>query len=179
LLFIEAQQLDNQLAKLRRRAQRINLSRKVSHLSRLAYEQNFSDLFALIRVPIFKPVTGLFLTFKTLIEVIYRMLYKIKKVEKKTGQKKVYLVHCFNHQELIKTTGLNVLPRGFNTTTGKVSRKNLLHPELNAQIQVVAVRLERAGRSAESRVRTHNDNSRGLLQTILRDYQTVSTCAIT
>jgi hypothetical protein len=125
----------------------------------------------LIKIPIFKPVTGLFLPFKTLIEVIYRMLHKIRKVEKKTGQEKVYLVHCFNHQELIKTTGVNVLPRGFNTTTGKVSRKNLLHPELNAQIQVVAVRLERAGRNAESRVRTHNDNSRGLLQTILRDCQ--------
>ena len=82
-------------------------------------------------------------------EPIFKMFYKVRKVGKKTGQGTVYVVYRFGQSEMVKTTGVNVLPSEFNTTTGKVSRKNPLHPELNAQIQAVVARLERAVRNAK------------------------------
>jgi hypothetical protein len=81
-------------------------------------------------------------------EPIFKMFYKVRKVGKKTGQGTVYVVYRFGQSEMVKTTGVNVLPGEFNATTGKVSRKNPLHPELNAQIQTVVARLERAVRNA-------------------------------
>lgn len=76
------------------------------------------------------------------------MYYKLRKIGKKTGQGTVYVVHRFGQSELAKTTGVNVLPSEFNPKTGKVNGKNSLFPELNAQIQAVAGRMERAVRNA-------------------------------
>ncbi|GAB3724099.1 site-specific integrase [Hymenobacter agri] len=76
------------------------------------------------------------------------MYYKLRKIGKKTGRGTVYVVYRFGQSELAKTTGVNVLPSEFNPKTGKVNGKNSLFPELNAQIQAVAGRMERAVRNA-------------------------------
>ena len=59
--------------------------------------------------------------------------YKVKGISPKTGKGTVYVIYR-NGTEIAKSTGITVNPKHFNTTTGRVSSKDPLFVNKNAQI---------------------------------------------
>lgn len=69
--------------------------------------------------------------------------YKIKGVSPKTGKGTVYVIYR-NGTEVAKSTGVTVNPKHFNTATGKVSSKDILFVDKNAQISEKTAAFQRA-----------------------------------
>lgn len=81
---------------------------------------------------------------------LLKMFYKVLGISKKTGNGTVYVVLRTGKVETVKTTGVSVAPKYFDTKTGKVSKKDILCVEKNAQICAVTAAMERADRTARA-----------------------------
>lgn len=75
---------------------------------------------------------------------MYKIYHKVRSA-KRDGTGTVYvMLRCANGEEVTRTTGVSVTTKDFNTTTGKVSVKDILHIEKNEAIRLVVVDLEHA-----------------------------------
>ena len=77
---------------------------------------------------------------------MYKIYYKVRSA-KRDGTGTVYvMLRCSNGEEVTRTTGVSVVTKDFNTTTGKVSARDILHLEKNEAVRLVVVDLEAATR---------------------------------
>ena len=75
---------------------------------------------------------------------MYKIYYKVRSA-KRDGTGTVYvMLRCANGEEVTRTTGVSVVTKEFNTITGKVSVKDILHLEKNEAIRNIVLDLEQA-----------------------------------
>jgi site-specific recombinase XerC len=79
------------------------------------------------------------------------MFYKVRGISKKTGLGIVYVVfRDAAGKETLRSTGVQVNPKFFNTKTGKISPKDTLFPEKNAKIAATVTDFETVLRNLET-----------------------------